>query len=316
MVQPRDRAHVDPYRRLGRDHVHLPRLTGPQHRRGEVEVAQLWMRRRAAPGGGLPPRPGAPRKRASTRVRVATCEGHGAMGHQAGEVDPQPQRALRHVADLTTLGLAADGGVDAGGSACGRRSAWRPPSCPPRPPARPSRSAPGTAHRRPRLERRRAQPRDRTSCRRCPDRKAAVSDLGPERVAVHAAEESPSVTTSVCPSNSRVGPGHPTLDDGVDVRDGRGRPGPARGPSRSPGSGEPRAGPLPASLRPGGGIEHTRHLDQRLHHLDQRRRGRCAIAQAPRLTAAPYPGAQGRSRGASRRPSELGRARSPTRRRW
>ena len=41
------------------------------------------------------------------------------MGHLAGEVEAQPQRALGDVADLAALGLAADHAVDAVRAAAG-----------------------------------------------------------------------------------------------------------------------------------------------------------------------------------------------------
>ncbi len=41
-------------------------------------------------------------------VRIATLERHRSMGHLAGQVDAQAQRALGHVADLTAFGFAAD----------------------------------------------------------------------------------------------------------------------------------------------------------------------------------------------------------------
>ena len=41
VVHARDRAHVDPHLGAGRDDVHLDRFPGPQHGRGEVDVAQV-----------------------------------------------------------------------------------------------------------------------------------------------------------------------------------------------------------------------------------------------------------------------------------
>ena len=139
----RHRADVDPRRRCRRHHVHLRRLAGVQHRRGDPHVAEVRMgavpclhvtfedAERGDRGGGR-------------TVRVVALERHRAVRHLAVEVEPQAQRPFGDVTDLAAFGLATDHGVDALGVASASRSPWRRSSCLLRRRARRAPSVPGT----------------------------------------------------------------------------------------------------------------------------------------------------------------------------
>ena len=200
-------------------------------------------------------------------VGVATLERHGAVGHLAVEVDAQAQRTLGDVADLAALGLAADRSVDAVGVAAGDEVAHarhHPLLVDEGGDDEPAGERPGT-HDGVGREQHRRQAGLHVGRAAPPD--PPVAQLGAERVDGPVGG-SPSVTTSVWPSKSSVGPGpSPSI-----VAMTLGRPSATRSTCGAQPNARIRASTSSAagaSLEPARRVEHAGDAHQLTRELDE-----------------------------------------------